>query len=63
MVLDMVTLRSGTGHERTVLNVHQKLLSDLVEYWQKIFRRSLEEATLSSAFFPEDDVESFDIML
>lgn len=57
----MVTLI--VGPQKHVFTVHSKLLCDKVKYFKAMFDGEFEEASSGVATFPEDDVQSFDLML
>lgn len=57
----MVTLKVGL--EEKTFTVHKKLLCDKVPYFEKMFGGPWVEAVANVATFPEDRVESFDVLI
>ncbi|KAM3068041.1 hypothetical protein ACMFMG_011089 [Clarireedia jacksonii] len=59
---EIVELRVG-GPEAKLLRVHKKILCDKIPYFSKMFMGNFAEARENSASFPEDRVESFDLLI
>lgn len=50
------------GFER-LFTVHRKLLCTRVPYFNRMFGKTLKEASMGKATFPEDDAEAFDLLI
>jgi hypothetical protein len=61
MGTEMVNLYVGPQKER--FHVHKQVLCKKVPYFEKMFKGEFKEATEEQAIFPEDDAESFDLLL
>jgi hypothetical protein len=61
MGTEMVNLYVGPGKRKFL--VHKEILCSKVLYFEKMFKGGFEEATKNEATFPEDDAESFDLLL
>lgn len=60
---EMVNIYVGEGETKRPFAVHKNVICDKMEYFAKIFRGEFEEAKTSVATFPEDDPDSFDLLL
>lgn len=59
----MVELKVGTNDQIRRFTVHKKLLCDKIPYFQIMFGGPWKEANEYAATFPEEDPESFDLLL
>ena len=57
------TVKLYVGPTNALFCVHKKLLCDRVPYFAKMFSGRFKEASETSASFPEDSVQSFDLLL
>lgn len=51
------------GPEKKLYRVHKTLLCNKAPYFEKMFKNEWQEASSNTATFPEDTVESFDLLL
>lgn len=51
------------GSAEKLFRVHKGILCNKVPYFDKMFRRSFQEGKSQTAIFPEDTVQSFDVLL
>lgn len=51
------------GPEKHKFIVHSAKLCSRIDYFRKMFLGGFQEATTSTATFPEDDKDSFDVLL
>ncbi|TVY36838.1 hypothetical protein LOCC1_G007065 [Lachnellula occidentalis] len=58
---EMVTLFVGEKEAR--FTVHKEILCNKIPYFEKMFKGSFQEATTNEARFPEDDPQSFDVLV
>jgi BTB/POZ domain len=57
----MVDLYVGPQKDR--FHVHKEVLCKKIPYFEKMFKAGFKEATENQATFPEDNAESFDLLL
>jgi len=51
------------GKSRAHIHVHKTILCRRVEYFDTMFNGGLKEENDNSVYFPEDDIESFDLLM
>ncbi|TVY81684.1 hypothetical protein LSUE1_G005999 [Lachnellula suecica] len=63
MGTEMVSIYVGEDEDEEHFTVHKELLCNKIPYFQKMFQGGFNEAKTSVARFPEDEPESFDLLL
>ncbi|TVY93102.1 hypothetical protein LAWI1_G001595 [Lachnellula willkommii] len=63
MGTEMVNIYVGEGDDKEHFHVHKELLCNKIPYFEKMFKGGFQEATTNEARFPEDNPESFDLLL
>ncbi|KAF7875246.1 hypothetical protein EAF04_002418 [Stromatinia cepivora] len=60
---DMVRIEVGTGNERVVFALHQRILCNKIPFFNKMFNGKFQESVSHTAMMPEDNVDAFKIMI
>ncbi|KAI9646439.1 hypothetical protein NHQ30_004431 [Ciborinia camelliae] len=60
---EMVRIEVGGSYQKAVFNIHQDILCNKIPFFDKMFNGEFLEGTTKRAEFPEDDVDSFKLLL
>ncbi len=60
---EMVELHVGEGETQQHFHVHKNALCTRIQYFDKMFNSGFKESVTSSATFPEDNPDHFDVLI